>query len=139
MRAILILLLLSTTLLQPATANTARVSGCDEPTTIAQTECRVRQIDAANAKLQQYLDAARKRVLQFGVDPTALQVEQAAWENYRLKHCGNVYDLWAKGTIRYEMSASCTLLTTRQRTFDVWRAYLTFLDSTPPLLPDPSQ
>ena len=99
----------------------------------------MKQIDRANAKLQRYLEAARARVVLFELDSAALDAEQAAWEHYRSKHCGNVYELWAKGTIRYEMSATCMLLTTQERTVDIWRAYLTYVDSTPSVLPDPTK
>jgi len=57
---------------------------------------------------------------------------------YRTKHCGNVYTLSGMGSSRFEMSAVCTLEVTRERTIDVWRGYLTYQDSTPPVLPDPS-
>ena len=35
------------------------------------------------------------------------------------------------------MHGKCLLEQTRRRTHDVWKAYLTFMDSTPPLLPEP--
>ncbi|MBV8049439.1 MAG: DUF1311 domain-containing protein [Paludibacterium sp.] len=111
----------------------------DRKTTIELSECRQKQIEAAESKLQRYLAAARERAHLFGLSAASIDEEQKLWESYRTKHCGNVYDFWRMGTIRYEMSATCTLEVTRERTIDVWRAYLTYVDSTPPVLPDPSQ
>lgn len=123
-----------------AHAYTVYLPGCEAgKTTLEIAECRQKQIDAADAKLGQYLTAARKRVVAFDVQVGLIDEEQKAWEAYRSAHCGNVYELWRQGTIRYEMSAICTLEVTRERTVDVWRAYLTYGDSTPPTLPDPSK
>lgn len=121
-------------------AHPLAVSGCDGlETTRALSECRAKQLEAADAKLEKYLAAARERARQFDLNAALIDEEQAAWAAYRSKHCGNVYEFWRMGTIRYEMSATCTLQVTQERTADVWRAYLTYLDSTPPVLPDPSR
>jgi uncharacterized protein YecT (DUF1311 family) len=114
--------------------------GCeDRRSTIELNECRQKQIEAADSKLEKYLLAARERAHLFDLGAASIDEEQQLWESYRTRHCGNVYELWRMGTIRYEMSATCTLEVTRERTIDVWRAYLTYLDSTPPVLPDPTK
>jgi uncharacterized protein YecT (DUF1311 family) len=125
---------------QPAGAHTPEIPGCkDATTTFALTQCRGNQIGEADAKLQKYLVAARKQVVLSELNPSVIDAEQAAWEAYRTTHCGNLYLYWVTGTIRYEMFGICMLKLTNDRTVDVWRAYLTYLDSTPPVLPDPSQ
>jgi uncharacterized protein YecT (DUF1311 family) len=132
--------LLLATVAMHANAHLPNVPGCENgKTTIEIAECRGKQFDAANSKLTAYLTAARNQAKKFDLDPSAIDAEQVAWEAYRTKHCGNVYELWRQGTIRYEMSAICMLEVTKTRTADVWRAYLTYADSTPPVLPDPSQ
>lgn len=116
------------------------VPGCENgKTTIEIAECRRTQLDAANSKLKLYLTAARTQAKKFDLDGSAIDSEQIAWEAYRTKHCGNVYELWRQGTVRYEMSAVCMLKVTSARTLDVWRAYLTYADGTPSVLPDPTQ
>jgi len=122
-------------------SNASIHAGCSEIAgpTIELAECRQRQIEAANSKLEKYLSAAREQAHLLELSAASIDEEQKLWESYRTKHCGNVYDLWRMGTIRYEMSATCTLEVTRERTIDVWRAYLTHLDSTPPVLPDPTK
>lgn len=83
--------------------------------------------------------AARAQAKEFDLEVSAVDAEQIEWEGYRARHCSNVYELWRQGSIRYERSAICMLQVTKARTTDVWRAYLTFSDSTPPVLPDPSK
>ncbi|HEY4080221.1 MAG TPA: lysozyme inhibitor LprI family protein [Burkholderiaceae bacterium] len=113
--------------------------GCtDLRTTQELAECRQKQMEAADARLEKYLAAARSQASAIAFDVTLIDDEQRAWVTYRTKHCGNVYTLSGMGSIRFEMSAVCTLEVTRERTIDVWRAYLTYQDSTPPVLPDPS-
>lgn len=62
---------------------------------------------------------------------------QTAWEAYQSAHCGSVYSAWREGTIRLVMSHICVIYTTRMRTHDIWREFLTYMDSTPPILPEP--
>ena len=137
---LLAFLVLATLAAQAQAESPPRVPGCEHGTTTVEiAECRSKQIDAANSKLKAYLAEARIQAKTFELDASVIDAEQSAWEAYRTRHCGNVYELWRDGTIRYEMSAICMLEVTRARTIDVWRAYLTYADSTPPVLPDPSQ
>jgi len=123
-----------------AHAQQQRTLGCDQArNTLELNECRGKQVETAEAKLKTYVAAARSRAAELGVAAVALDAEQAAWEAYRDKYCANVYEIWHQGTIRVEMGARCVLQVTRSRTFDVWSAYLTYADSTPPVLPDPSK
>ena len=48
-----------------------------------------------------------------------------------------MFDFWRGGTIRVGMELDCRIRLTRLRTFALWRDWLTFADSTPPLLPRP--
>lgn len=128
------------TLAAQAHADLPSISGCESAnTTLATAQCRAGQIEAANAKLQTYLVAARHQAQPLQLEVAAIDAEQRAWQACRDQHCGNVYTLWSSGSIGHEMSAICTLHVTQQRTADVWRAYLTYADSTPPILPDPSR
>ncbi len=139
MKIRVIALILLASLISQANAYAVYPSGCEgRNTTPELNECRQKQIEAADSKLEKYLVAAREQAHKFDLSAALIDDEQKLWAAYRNKHCGNVYDLWHMGTIRYEMSAVCTLEVTRERTIDVWRAYLTYLDSTPPVLPDPS-
>lgn len=126
------------TLVSPAIAVVA--DPCAKITsTIEGVECRVGQLNDEEKKQKQYFDAAVKRAALFDLDAKHLNDEQLAWTKYRETLCGNVYLMWVQGTARYEMAAQCNLNVTRERTYDLWRSYLTYIDSTPPILPDPRQ
>ena len=102
-----------------------------------ETQCMTGEVDKANKKLANYLQAAKSRLQQEGRKRLNLDTTQKAWEAYRSAHCGDVYTFWADGSIRHRQIAQCQLDLTLSRTHDVWQAYLTFADSTPPLLPAP--
>jgi uncharacterized protein YecT (DUF1311 family) len=106
---------------------------------VARNDCRVQQLRAEEATMERYLSAATMRAGASGLAPEALEAEQAAWQGYRKVRCGNVHALWAGGTIRSEMAALCQLDLIRTRTHQPWSAYLTHMDSTPPVLPEPAR
>jgi uncharacterized protein YecT (DUF1311 family) len=108
-------------------------------TIIARAECRAGQLNDEETKQKQYFNAAVKRAALFDLNAKHLNDEQLAWAKYRETICGNVYLMWVQGTARYEMAAVCNLKLTQDRTYDLWRSYLTYVDSTPPVLPDPRQ
>jgi len=102
-----------------------------------EARCLAGEVDKANKKLSSYLQAAKSRLQRESDNKLDLSATQKAWESYRSAHCGDVYIYWADGSIRYRQSAQCQLDLTLNRTRDVWQAYLTFADNTPPLLPAP--
>lgn len=106
--------------------------------TIEISECLAREIAVVEQTLQQYLAASRARYQ--ADEPQVveqLEAAQAAWEQYQAAHCQAVYDVWVGGTIRGNMFRRCQWETTMQRTHEVWRHYLTYMDSTKPILPEP--
>ena len=109
---------------------------CDGNTLEIQA-CMGKKLDEANTRLAKYLTAAQARIdKDFGSRPD-LKTAQAAWVRYRELECGDVFELWAQGTYRTTASSECVLRLTQQRTHEIWQAYLTYQDSTPPLLPEP--
>ena len=66
-----------------------------------------------------------------------LDQAQAAWAVYSDLVCKGVYDKWNGGSIRNVAALRCRIDMTRERTQVVWRDYLTYVDSTPPELPEP--
>ncbi|GGO92560.1 lysozyme inhibitor LprI family protein [Stakelama pacifica] len=119
---------------------------CEGSTTIAVNQCLANQVDAAQAELDRYLAAARERVAQGAGDPpaatekellTGFDAAQKAWEKYRDAQCDNIYRYWQSGTIRGAMALGCKLELTRERAHFIWESFLTYMDSTPPVLPEP--
>lgn len=100
-------------------------------------DCLIEKVQKADSELKQYLDAAKQRYKNDSELVRLLDVSQAEWVKYRTAHCGAVYQEWSEGTIRLIYHPYCMLYTTRSRTYDVWREFLTYQDSTEPLLPEP--
>lgn len=109
---------------------------CDGNTLEIQT-CIGKKIYEANARLTNYLSTAQARIdKDFGSKPN-LKATQAVWARYRDLQCGDVFEFWEQGTYRTIASSECLLRLTQQRIHELWQAYLTYQDSTPPLLPEP--
>ena len=121
-----------------ATAAAAAEPLCrDSKNTVEDTKCMSAEIDKADKALREYLEAAKERLSRDKVKGLNLDATQAEWSRYRTMHCGDVYLYWVEGTYRYRASAQCQIDLARSRTHDIWAAYLTFVDSTPALLPEP--
>lgn len=111
---------------------------CKNSTTTPEINaCIANRVQAAEQELAKYLDASRRHYSDEPTSIAALNKAQESWLLFRKAHCDAIYEIWSGGTIRSEMRGRCQLEQTRRRTHDVWEAYLTFMDSTPPLLPDP--
>ncbi|WP_105264731.1 lysozyme inhibitor LprI family protein [Pseudoalteromonas sp. T1lg76] len=107
-------------------------------TTLAINQCMHKALVAAEKAMAKYLAKSLERYAQDNVSATAIQKGQDAWLSYREAHCGAVYDTWRDGTIRTAMGLGCKLELTHQRTAVLWQSFLTYVDSTPPLLPEPN-
>lgn len=107
--------------------------------TLEINDCAAMELQALEATLARYLDASRARHAEDPVAVASLDEAQQAWLAYQNAHCGAVYDLWRGGSIRNTMSIECAKALTRARTHELWRTYLTFMDSTPPVLPEPAR
>jgi uncharacterized protein len=121
---------------------------CAGATTTEVDACTKAYADRADKELERYVAAARKRI----VDETAqggsagqpatladFDASQAAWVSYRKTECKAVFDWWSDGTIRGAMWAGCWESVTKARTTAIWDNWLTFMDSTPALMPKPSE
>jgi uncharacterized protein YecT (DUF1311 family) len=111
---------------------------CNDPKDdIEGAKCMAAEVDKADKKLAEYLKAAKGRLIKDDVQGINLDVAQADWLRYRTAQCGDVYTFWERGTFRHRAAAQCRIDLARARTHDLWSAYLTFVDSTPPLRPEP--
>ena len=118
---------------------------CKNPrNTLEINECAAAEVAAEEARMQTYLTRAMEAVREsadspeLGEDAAAQMAQaQAAWEAYAEAECSAVYKQYEGGSIRGLMRLSCTRDLTLERTHHVWETYLTFLDSSEPLLPEP--
>ncbi|HDY8127868.1 TPA: DUF1311 domain-containing protein [Vibrio vulnificus] len=113
---------------------------CDNAlNTLQINQCASIELESAKEDLSKYLDASFEHN---SYDPElvkAIKVAQADWQAYMSSHCDAVYTQWRDGTIRGVMAISCKTKLTKQRTHEVWENFLTYMDSTPPMLPEPKQ
>jgi uncharacterized protein YecT (DUF1311 family) len=122
----------------PAAANPSPCGSAT--TTLAMTECLVEQVRRADTTMIRYLAAAQARLRQETREPAAavdLERSQRLWQAYRRSHCGDIAARWQGASIQPLMALDCRLRLSRERSRELWRAYLTHQDRTPPLLPDP--
>lgn len=146
----LIIALLTTALIQESAPSSAPQDAivCDRAgNTIELNACGALDLERERARMQRYLEAAYSRAHDSDTsdslygEPTQstayLQSAQAAWVAYADIRCLGLYDQWKGGTIRTLMALGCRIEATRQRTHDIWADYLTYPDSTPPVLPEP--
>ncbi|PTY38331.1 hypothetical protein BGP77_15730 [Saccharospirillum sp. MSK14-1] len=109
----------------------------DAINTIDMNECLSSNFTVARTEMNNYLQASLDR---YAHDPELIQsinVAQKDWDTYRTSNCDAVHTKWRRGTIRDAMAISCGIRLTEQRTHELWENYLTFADSTPPVLPEP--
>jgi len=111
---------------------------CDNAwTTSAINQCMYKDLVAAEKVMDKYLAKSLERYSEDEVSVSSIKKGQEAWVSYRKEHCGAVYDTWRDGTIRTAMGLGCNLELTHQRTKVLWQSFLTYVDSTPSLLPEP--
>ncbi|CAB4945845.1 unannotated protein [freshwater metagenome] len=113
---------------------------CPGSTTREVEQCLAARLSRADAELNRYYAAAVARLTRDGnmTSLAKLRASERAWIAYRDAECDAVYDWWQGGTIRGAMTLSCRTRITQARTFEVWRNWLTYVDSTPPVLPRPA-
>lgn len=120
---------------------------CSEPqNTLEINDCGAEALSRDQEQMAKYLEAALIQVRkeleeEEGVESVGLTEEivasQQAFEDYAEKACAAVYTRWQAGTIRVAMALGCQRELVLQRTRHLWREYLTAMDSSDPVLPEP--
>lgn len=111
---------------------------CDKAyTTFEINQCAAMELDKANQQLAYYLDTALEHNSDDAELVEAIKAAQQDWERYANTHCQAVYTQWRDGTIRGAMALSCMTQQTQGRTHEIWQRFLTFMDSTAAVLPEP--
>ncbi len=120
------------------TASAAETIDCSKAyTTIEINQCAATELGVAQKEMQRYFDTSLKHNDVDAELVAAIKAAQSDWEKYYNSHCDSVYTQWREGTIRGVMALSCQTKLTRQRTHELWENFLTYMDSTPPVLPEP--
>ncbi|WP_375427318.1 lysozyme inhibitor LprI family protein [uncultured Sphingomonas sp.] len=139
--------MLSLLLLFASAQATTTPNPCSGSTTIDMNDCLSGKLDAAEAELARYTAAALVRLRGLAGEaepssanagfPAAFGKAGQAWAAYRDGECDAVYIRWSGGTIRTAMALRCRLVMTKWRTRTIWSNWLTHMDDTPPILPEP--
>lgn len=109
----------------------------DAGTTYELGVCLAEQLEQQEVELQHYLAEARARYADNELIVESIDKAQQSWLNYRHEQCSSIYNIWRDGTIRSIMGLSCSIRMTKLRTHQIWHSYLTYMEDTPPLLPEP--
>ncbi|MEZ8714950.1 lysozyme inhibitor LprI family protein [Vibrio splendidus] len=105
--------------------------------TIEINQCAAIELETAQVELEQYLEASFEHNDYDAELVASIKKAQESWQAYMSAHCSSVYTQWRDGSIRGVMALSCKTTLTKQRTHEVWVNFLTYMDSTPPVLPEP--
>jgi uncharacterized protein YecT (DUF1311 family) len=93
---------------------------CKGETTAEVRICASERLRAAEKELQRYLEATR----QVARPPSALDSAQAAWVAYRDQACRAAAGQYEGGSLQPVVMLDCRLRLARERTLELWRAYL---------------
>jgi uncharacterized protein YecT (DUF1311 family) len=106
-------------------------------TTVGINACYGEEQKQRETALAQYVAAVDKALKDEPGAAEAFDKTQTAWLALRQSYCDAIYEHWKDGTIRTTKALACQIDLTAQRTHQIWKDYLTFADSTPPVLPEP--
>lgn len=87
------------------------------------------QIQYLEASLKQYADDCKTKSLIVKADKL--------WQKYRNAQCDAVYSSWGNGSIRMSAYEGCVNSMNLARSMELWQSFLTYVDSTAPVLPEP--
>lgn len=110
--------------------------GCDG-TTAAINDCLADVLSRSKERHARYRETAIGENAASERLAALIRESDAAFETHREAECGAVYEHWKEGTIRTAMWLRCAIRMTDQRTRGIWQNWLTFQDSSLPILPEP--
>ena len=98
--------------------------------------CAADDLEREQTRMRQYIEVAegRARRLDEGSLRYGPQTRRAAWLSESQEAWQAYADARCQGVFGY---AWCLIDLARRRTHDIWSDYLTYSDSTPPILPEP--
>lgn len=111
---------------------------CDG-TTLAMNDCMAGIRARAGERKDRYLAAAIARHEDRPELVAMIEASDAAFEAYRKAECAAVYKDWEDGSIRNIMALTCDIGLIDERTRTIWQSWLTYMDSSPPVLPAPGR
>ncbi|MEM9501114.1 MAG: DUF6265 family protein [Pseudomonadota bacterium] len=109
----------------------------DASTTLDLNQCFADRLTVSEERRAAYLAAATEREAANPLVLEQIRGSEKAFEVYRDSECGAVWESWKEGTIRTMIALGCQIELTDRRTHTIWRNWLTYMDSSAPVLPAP--
>lgn len=137
MKKIFFLLCMTFTLLAHAEKMDDEVD-CNNPiSTLDVNYCAFKEYQIAESDLKKYFNEAKKSQASNKKVMSLLNKSQKTWLEHREAFCSAVYEMWKDGSIRNLQLITCKTELTKQRTYTIWQSFLTYMDDSPPILPEP--
>lgn len=119
-------------------ANKPEAMRCEDASTTREIDACLGEVLArASARMETYHQAALERVKENGALQLLLRSTQEGFSAYVGGECGGVHEFYADGSIATASYLGCAIELTDERTHTIWENWLSYPDSTPPLLPEP--
>lgn len=118
---------------------------CDNAmSTVDMNECALKDVQAEEARMSVYLDAAVTVLRTEAETPELaeqvvadLQDSQKKWTAYAESVCAVAYTRWQGGSIRNLMALTCREHLIQERSQTLWSAYIAGLSDEDTILPEP--
>lgn len=88
--------------------------------------------------MNRYLSAALERFSDDKLVWDQIQTSQEKWKDYSESNCNAVRYTFGDGSYKNTAFVNCMNDETKKRTYTIWRSFLTFVDTTDPILPEPA-
>ncbi len=99
--------------------------------------CAGVELENAEREMDAYLIKSKEHNSHDAELIKSIEDAQKAWLSYSDAHCESIYTKWREGAIRGAMHLSCKTKSTKMRTHEIWLNFLTYMDSTQLVLPEP--
>ncbi|MEL7217542.1 MAG: DUF6265 family protein [Pseudomonadota bacterium] len=119
-----------------AAPNSPNSYNCDG-TSVAINNCLAAIREKAEEREEEYFQAAIGNHGDSDELDKLMRASHALAKDQRENECNAIYEFWKEGSIRDAMSLRCSIRLIDQRTHDIWRNWLTYQDSSAPILPEP--
>lgn len=118
---------------------------CDNAmSTVEMNECALKDVQAEEARMARYLDAAVTVLRTEAETPelaeqvvSELHASQKNWVEYAQSACALAYTRWQGGSIRNLMALTCREGLTQERSHTLWAAYIAGITDEDTILPEP--
>ena len=125
-------------LIAAVSITTGTYAGSDGYVTTREREAqKMQQIKQLRAEMKRYVDAAKARYKTNEGVLTGIDRSGQAMEAYIKGVCGAVYSTYEGGSFAGIDYANCEAEILQKHTHIIWEKFLTSMDSTPPMLPEP--